>query len=200
MRYGHYTSVVVLMDEDLKALKDAVDICASEIRKKTFAVRVETINAVEAYLGSLPGHGYENVRRPILHTMNLAHLVPTTATWPGLDRNPCPFYPPNSPPLFYADTTGGTPFRVSTHVGDVGHTLILGPTGAGKSTLLELMELQHFRYPSARVIKFEKGYSSFVACAAAAALLFVNDTRFRSLKTAPAPSSSSPTPRTPTWT
>lgn len=167
VRYGHYTSVVVLMDEDLKALKDAVDICASEIRKKTFAVRVETINSVEAYLGSLPGHGYENVRRPILHTMNLAHLVPTTATWPGLDRNPCPFYPPNSPPLFYADTTGGTPFRVSTHVGDVGHTLILGPTGAGKSTLLELMELQHFRYPSARVIKFEKGYSSFVACAAA---------------------------------
>ncbi len=165
VRFGHYTSVIVLMDEGLPALLEAVNLCVDTIRNLGFAVRIETINAVEAYLGSLPGHGYENVRRPIVHTMNLAHLMPTTATWPGLDRNPCPFYPPNSPPLLYADTTGGTPFRISTHVHDVGHFLALGPTGAGKSTLIDLMELQHLRYQYARTIKFEKGYSSFVACA-----------------------------------
>ena len=34
------------------------------------------------------------------------------------------------------------PFRFSLHVGDVGHTLIVGPTGAGKSVLLALMALQ----------------------------------------------------------
>ncbi|QOT82251.1 transporter [Cupriavidus basilensis] len=165
VRFGHYTSVIVLMNQDLPALLEAVEMCAKAIRTLSFAVRVETINAVEAFLGSIPGHGYENVRRPILHTMNLAHLIPTTATWPGLSTNPNPFYPPNSPPLMYADTTGGTPFRVGTHVGDVGHFLMLGPTGAGKSTLLELMGLQHMRYRRARTIKFEKGYSSYVACA-----------------------------------
>ena len=30
-------------------------------------------------------------------------------------------------------TEGSTPFRFSLHVGDVGHTLVVGPTGAGKS-------------------------------------------------------------------
>ena len=29
-----------------------------------------------------------------------------------------------------------TPFRLDLHVGDVGHTLVVGPTGAGKSVLL----------------------------------------------------------------
>lgn len=164
VRFGHYTSVVVLMDEDVKQLEDSVLECVKLVRNLGFVARVETINAVEAYLGSLPGHGYENVRRPIIHSLNLVHLVPTTATWPGLERNPSPFYPPNSPPLMYAATTGNAPFRVGLHVGDVGHTMIAGPTGAGKSTLLELIEAQHLRYPRAKLFKFEKGYSSFVLC------------------------------------
>ena len=32
-------------------------------------------NAVEAFLGTLPGHGYLNVRRPLLHSLNLADLA-----------------------------------------------------------------------------------------------------------------------------
>jgi type IV secretion system protein VirB4 len=166
VRYGHYTSVIVLMDSDLERLSNSLEICVKLIRNLSFAARIETVNAVEAYLGSLPGHGYENVRRPILHTMNLVHLFPTTATWAGLEVNPCPFYPPKSPPLLQAATSGNTPIRISLHVGDVGHTMIVGPTGAGKSTLLELIEAQHFRYDRARLYKFEKGYSSFVLCKA----------------------------------
>ena len=38
------------------------------------------------------------------------------------------------------------PVPVFLHVGDVGHTLIVGPTGAGKSVLLALMALQFRRY------------------------------------------------------
>lgn len=164
VRYGHYTSVVVLMDEDLIRLKQSVEDCMTAISDLGFPVRLETINSVEAYLGTLPGNGYENVRRPILHSLNLAHLIPTTATWPGLSHNPCSFYPPKSPPLAMAKTTGAAPFRLNLHVDDVGHTLMMGPTGAGKSTALELIEAQFMRYPGARVRKFEKGYSSFVLC------------------------------------
>ena len=48
------------------------------------------------------------------------------------------------------ETEGSTPFRFSLHVGDVGHTLIVGPTGAGKSVLLALMALQFRRYEHSR--------------------------------------------------
>ena len=164
VRFGHYTSVIVLMNEDEELLEEIVDYCAPLMRNLGFPARKETVNCVEAFLGTLPGHGFENVRRPIMHTLNLAHLLPTTATWPGLAKNPSPFFPPDSPPLALAKTTGSAPFRLNLHVDDVGHGMIAGPTGAGKSALLEFLEASFLRYPGARVRKFEKGYSSFVLC------------------------------------
>jgi len=56
-------------------------------------------------------------------------------------------------------TEGATPFRLVTHVGDVGHTLIVGPTGAGKSVLLATFVLQFRRYDRARIFVFDKGRS-----------------------------------------
>ena len=38
----------------------------------------------------------------------------------------------DGPPLLMAETGGATPFRLSLHQGDVGHTIIVGPTGAGR--------------------------------------------------------------------
>ena len=63
----------------------------------------------------------------------------------------------------YCSTVGATPFRLNLAVGDVGHTLIVGPTGAGKSTLLSTLALQWLRYPQARVIIFDKDRSARAA-------------------------------------
>jgi type IV secretion/conjugal transfer VirB4 family ATPase len=167
VKYGYYTTVIVLMDEDKERVDDQADEVVKALGNMGFPSQVETINAVEAFIGSLPGHGYENVRRPIMHTLNLADLMPATSVWAGPKENPCDFYPPNSPPLMYAATTGATPFRVCLHVGDVGHFLVLGPTGAGKSTLLNLIQAQQFRYPNAQVFCFDKGKSSYILAKAA---------------------------------
>jgi type IV secretion system protein TrbE len=61
--------------------------------------------------------------------------------------------------LFLARTEGSTPFRFSLHVGDVGHSLIIGPTGAGESVLLALMALQFRRYSGAQIFAFDFGGS-----------------------------------------
>lgn len=63
-------------------------------------------------------------------------------------------------------TRGSTPFRLDLHVGDVGHTLVVGPTGAGKSVLLALLALQFRRFIGAKVIVFDKGKSAKAACLA----------------------------------
>jgi type IV secretion system protein VirB4 len=63
-------------------------------------------------------------------------------------------------------TRGNTPFRLDLYVGDVGHTLIAGPTGAGKSVLLALLALQFRRFQDAQVIVFDKGRSARAACLA----------------------------------
>jgi type IV secretion/conjugal transfer VirB4 family ATPase len=164
VKFGYYTSTIVIMEDD----PDTADLLARDIVKlinhSGFTARVESVNAVEAYLGSLPGNGYCNVRRPLMHTLNLADFLPLTSVWAGLAKHPSPFYPPDSPPLGYAATSGATPFRLNLHVGDVGHTLILGPTGAGKSTLLGFLMASHFRYPDAQIFAFDMGNSAFALC------------------------------------
>ncbi|WP_339426835.1 ATP-binding cassette domain-containing protein, partial [Pseudomonas proteolytica] len=99
-----------------------------------FGARIETLNATEAFLGSLPGNWYANIREPLINTRNLADLIPLNSVWSGNPTAPCPFYPPSSPPLMQV-ASGSTPFRLNLHVDDVGHTLVFGPTGSGKSTL-----------------------------------------------------------------
>ncbi|SEF84867.1 VirB4 family type IV secretion/conjugal transfer ATPase [Nitrosomonas ureae] len=158
---GYYTSVVVLMMEDRAALEEAGRKVEKAINHLGFAARVETINTMDAYLGSLPGHGVENVRRPLINTMNLADLLPVNTIWTGKPIAPCPMYPPNSPPLMHCVTQGATPFRLNLHVRDLGHTFMFGPTGAGKSTHLALIAAQLRRYPGMSIYCFDKGLSMY---------------------------------------
>ncbi|WP_226669075.1 conjugal transfer protein TrbE [Microbulbifer aggregans] len=164
--YGYITSVLLLYGKNQDLLLEEAQEIQAKIERLGFNVRIETINATEAYLGSLPGHSRENVVRPMVNTLNLAHLLPTSAIWAGEKNCPCPFYPPESPPLMHCATHGATPFRLNLHVDDLGHTLVLGPTGSGKSTLLGIIEAQAFRYPDATVIAFDKGMSMYALCEA----------------------------------
>lgn len=158
---GYYTSVVVLMDEDRTKLELSARQVEKSINRLGFAARIETINTLDAYLGSLPGHGVENVRRPLINTMNLADLLPTSTIWTGFANAPCPMYPPQSPALMQCVTHGATPFRLNLHVRDVGHTFIFGPTSAGKSTHLALIAAQLRRYPGMSIYAFDKGMSMY---------------------------------------
>ena len=167
VQFAQYSSNIICLDEDLDRLHENTRLVMKKIQNLGFACRLETINAVEAWRGSLPGDGYRNVRRVLLHTLNLADLLPITSVWAGLHENPSRLMPKKSPPLLFAATTGATPFRVNLHVSDLGHTLMCGPSGAGKSTALGLIAAQWFRYPRAQVFAFDKGYSLFVLTKAA---------------------------------
>lgn len=167
VQFAQYSTNVICLDENAPRLYENMRLVMKTIQQLGFSCRVETINAVEAWRGSLPGDGYSNVRRVILHTLNLADLLPITSVWAGLHENPSPLFPKDSPPLLYAATSGATPFRFNLHVSDLGHTVILGPPGAGKSTLLSLLAAQWFRYPNAQLFAFDKGYSIWMLTAAA---------------------------------
>ncbi len=169
VRYGYFSSVIVIICEDESECQRRVKIVRDLLTDKRFPARVETINAIEAYLGSLPGDSARNVRKPLIHTLNMTHLMPLAGTWTGQEYNPNPRLEKNSPSLFYASTQGAAPFRFNNYVDDVGHTMICGPTGSGKSTLLSLMCVQFLRYPGAQVFCFDKRNSMFAlvkACSA----------------------------------
>jgi type IV secretion/conjugal transfer VirB4 family ATPase len=157
--FGYLTTSVCLTDTDRHRVDEKVRAVERVINGLGFTTIRESLNSVEAWLGSLPGHVYANVRQPLVHTLNLAHLMPLSSVWAGPVRNEHL----SGPPLFHAETSGSTPFRFSSHVGDVGHQLIVGPTGAGKSVLLALMAMQFRRYPESQVYIFDKGNSARAA-------------------------------------
>ncbi|MET4489010.1 conjugal transfer protein TrbE [Bradyrhizobium sp. LA7.1] len=149
------TATITVWDGDPRAADEKLRLVEKVIQGRDFTCMIETVNAVEAWLGSLPGHVYANVRQPPVSTLNLAHMIPMSAVWAGEARD-LHF---KGPPLLFGKTEGSTPFRFSLHVGDVGHTLVVGPTGAGKSVLLALMALQFRRYQNSQVFAFDFGGS-----------------------------------------
>ncbi|HYE28305.1 MAG TPA: conjugal transfer protein TrbE [Allosphingosinicella sp.] len=157
--FGYLTATITVADADPAAADEKVRAVERVVNGLGFTAKRERLNAVEAWLSSLPGHVYANVRQPLVHTLNLAHLMPVSSVWAGPARNAHL----SGPPLLFAETSGSTPFRLSTHVGDVGHMLVVGPTGAGKSVLLSLLAMQFRRYPGARIYLFDKGWSARAA-------------------------------------
>ena len=152
---AYCTVTVTVWDDDPRIADERLRLVEKVIQGRDFTCMVETVNAVDAWFGSLPGHAYANVRQPPMSTLNLAHMIPLSAVWAGPARDDHL----DAPPLFFGRTEGATPFRFSLHVGDVGHTLVVGPTGAGKSVLLALMALQFRRYGNAQVFAFDFGGS-----------------------------------------
>ena len=159
---AYVTATVTVWDDDPDIADEKLRLVEKIVQGRDFTATIETVNAVDAWLGSLPGHAYGNVRQPPLSTLNLAHMVPFSAMWAGPERDEHL----GSPPLLHAKTEGSTPFRFSLHVGDVGHTLVVGPTGAGKSVLLSLMGLQFRRYQDAQIFAFDFGGSIRIAALA----------------------------------
>ena len=152
---AYVTATVTVWDADPRSADEKLRLVEKVIQGRDFTAMAETINAVDAWLGSLPGHVYANVRQPPISTLNLAHMIPLSAVWAG----PAGDEHLAAPPLMFGKTEGSTPFRFSLHVGDVGHTLVVGPTGAGKSVLLALMALQFRRYRGSQVFAFDFGGS-----------------------------------------
>ncbi len=168
--YGYYTPTVTLMDTDPECLQEKVRQVEAVFNRAGFVVKVEDVNAVQAWLGSIPGEAYADVRRPLINTLSLCDMMPISAIWPGPTRNAhltreCELRgrAGEQPPLMHVRTAGSTPFRLDLHQGDVGHTMVVGPTGAGKSVLLNTLALQWLRFPDAQVFFFDKGASSRAA-------------------------------------
>jgi type IV secretion system protein VirB4 len=162
VHFCNSTSTVIVLNESMETLQEQMGEVVKVLKNSGFGARIESLNAVEAWRGSLPGDAYSNPRRFMVHTLNLADALPVTSIWTGERVNPSGLMPPNTPPLMMTTSTGATPYRVNLHVQDLGHTLMVGPSGGGKSTALGLIAAQWFRYENARVICFDKGKSMFI--------------------------------------
>lgn len=158
VKFGYYSPGVVLRHHDLTILKEWADKVEETISDCGFEAMTEGTNTMEAWRATLPGDVRSNIRQPPIHTKTAANFKPLSSVWTGDEACPSPQYPPNSPALLWADTTGNMRFHFNWFIGprsDESGTLVFGPSGSGKSTLLNTAAIQGRRYKGMRQTCFD---------------------------------------------
>ncbi|TQF13432.1 conjugal transfer protein TrbE [Myxococcus llanfairpwllgwyngyllgogerychwyrndrobwllllantysiliogogogochensis] len=171
--YGFYTATLTCWDKDLTLAREKLATLRQGVQSLGFSLIDETaLNSRDAWLGSLPGEVYRNVRRPLLHTLNVAHLIPLSAPWTGaaVNEHLRAVTGVGAPNIF---CSGGTsPFSFNLNERDLGHAAVIGPSGAGKSTLLAALALEWTKYPGAQVFIFDKDRSARAATLAMSGAIY----------------------------
>ena len=70
VQYGYFSSSIVLQHRDLKFIETMVGEFRKALINRGFGVRIETVNAVDAFFGTMPGNRTAQIRRPMAHTRN----------------------------------------------------------------------------------------------------------------------------------
>lgn len=160
---GEMTSTIMVWDDTPDGVRKKVQRVKEALNGSGFDAIEETMYSnYPAWLSSLPGDSLSGRRRPLVTATNISHIVPFTSVYHGSDKdwylqrltgNGWPHMMGRllTRELYYLNLNGPDD--------DIGHTFIVGSTGGGKSVFLGLMGSQWARYPSSRVILFDKDQS-----------------------------------------
>lgn len=89
--FGYCTQNLVLFNENRTELLRQTKLVIQEMSRLGHNCFTETLNAVDAWLGTIPGNAYHNVRKQLTHTVHLSNMVPLTSVWMGYPYSPNPF-------------------------------------------------------------------------------------------------------------
>ena len=165
--YGHHTSVLVLSGKDPAEIEERCALVERVAQRAGYIAHRRNLQRSRGFhrLASRPhppkrpktDHSQPELRRPRSDFERVGRRAHLSL---ALLRK-------GSPALAVTRSSSGARFHLNLHVGDVGHTLMLGPTGAGKSTLLAYLASQFLRYESqgAQIFAFDKGRSLLPLCA-----------------------------------
>jgi len=148
--FGHHHLTVLCAEYSLAELDKAVaDVESALVDIGIVSVR-EDLNLEPAFWAQLPGNFPYIARRALISTANFAGFA-------SLHNYPCGKPSGNhwGPAVTLLETVSGTPYFFNWHRGEVGHTLLIGPTGAGKSVAMNFLLVQSVKFKP-RIFYFDK--------------------------------------------
>ncbi|MBS1821326.1 MAG: DUF87 domain-containing protein [Acidobacteria bacterium] len=128
---GELSLTIVLYDKDRQTLESQVGEFAGIFTNADGSLFAEMYNQLNAYFAIVPGNYAFNLRKLYLLNTNYADLSFLFTILPGETTNAYL----GTEYLAVLETDNDTPYYLSLHCGEVGHTLILGMTGSGKTFL-----------------------------------------------------------------
>lgn len=164
LKHGYHSTRLLIYADDQDALKRDTGKVATKLRQNGYGLTVETTGLYGALLSTLPGYTKVNPRKYLAAVDKVTDLMPMRGKSQGKNTHklfseklgrevPC---------HVVFDTESQIPYQFNCHVGDVGHSLIIGGTGAGKTTLMNLLITEHQKYMPCKTYIFDKDYSMSV--------------------------------------
>ena len=134
---GDHHFVLAIYGDTIKQLADRLSVGRAAVADTGMVVARESVGLEGAYWSQLPGNFNMRARPAAITSRNFAAFSPFY-TYPN--GKLCDNHWGEAISLF--NTTAGSPFWFNFHVGDLGHTLIIGPSGGGKTVLQNFLMSQ----------------------------------------------------------
>ena len=159
--YGWYNFTVVIYGNNKRDLDESIRHVVNYLRDHGFISLRESLNLLGAWSSTLPGQWFENVRWHFISMKNLADLAPIRIGSYGetQNRHLSKQYGRDFPALAVFPTVNNRPFFFNLHQGDVGHSIVVGPTGAGKTVFVNFLISQWQKYAPCTTVIFDKDKS-----------------------------------------
>ena len=158
----HFTAKVMLFEADRDVLTENVRTVRKALQSEGFTVNLESVNTIDAYLGSVPFDGHHDVREGQVHTGNASRIWASGSRWPGRTTWACKNCGPITKPALRGLTTTHEDFALDPHEEDSQSFLALGFPGCGKTTFLNKLAAGYLRAPNDLVFGIDKNFGQFV--------------------------------------
>lgn len=162
--YGYYNLTLAVFGDDAAQCEAATRMAIDLVQSQGYVCIREGVGMLSAFRATLPGRHDDIVRWHFAHAGHAADLAFTRTIETGTPRS---VYLSEQtgrdcPALMLLPTEHSTPYWYDLLAGQVGHTLVIGPTGGGKTVLTNFMAMQFARYGEVNLIRLDKDYSCFI--------------------------------------
>lgn len=158
---GWLTTSVLVYADTPEMLKLSCEAVARSLESSGLVFIREREGSMSALCAGIPGQMTEPVRWHFVEASNVTDVSPIISFTSGEPTHP--FFSAGLeqplPPNAVFRTRYNTPYYFNYHVGQLGHTLLIGPSRNGKTVLQMFLESQFLKYPNARIFNIDKDYS-----------------------------------------
>lgn len=156
--YGEQQTMIFIIGENIRELEGSIKMVRESLNEVGLVTIREDIKFEDCYWSQLPANFEFIMRNNYTSTSHLAGFV-NIQNYPGGNAAGCPWGKPVT--LFY--TAAGTPYFFNFHLGDNGHTTVIGPPASGKSVLIHFLLAEARKYRNRLFYLDVRGYGrSFI--------------------------------------
>ncbi|MBK4736074.1 VirB4 family type IV secretion system protein [Noviherbaspirillum pedocola] len=163
--YVYHSCTVFVSAGSLKQLEEDVLTASEQLALLAFTSVRESKNLAPSFFSMLPAQWSQQTRYEALSVANVADCSPLWTMLPGPEHHPFfskDLYQRPVPALGVFTNCYGGRTNFASHVGQVGHMLIVMPTGGGKTTFVNLAASFFQRYPNCNTFIFDRNKSCMI--------------------------------------